>query len=60
MPRPGGNPDLVKFQYQSEDEPNNERLSLWIKPSMMSKLKELPNKNEFIRQAIAKALEDVE
>ncbi|AFZ27212.1 hypothetical protein Cylst_5172 [Cylindrospermum stagnale PCC 7417] len=61
MSRPGGNPDLAKFQFQSGDEePNNVKLALWIKQSMMSKLKELPNKNDFIREAIAKALAELE
>lgn len=61
MVRREGNPDLVKFQFQAkDDEPNNVKLSLWIKPSLMNRLKQLPNKNEFVREAIAKALEENE
>jgi hypothetical protein len=61
MVRREGNPDLVKFQFKAkDDEPNNVKLALWIKPSMMDKLKQLPNKNEFVREAIAKALEEIE
>ncbi len=57
MPRIGGNPDLVHHQFQPKgDESNNVRLGLWISQSMMEALKAKPNKNEFVRQAIAQAL----
>jgi len=61
MPRYGGNPDLIEHQYSCDGEPNNERLSLWIKPSVMKKLKALGSqKNDFIRSSIEKALKEIE
>ena len=55
--RPGGNPDLVKYQYTTErDEPLTEKLQLRITKSMLEQLKLLENKNEFVREAIAQRL----
>jgi hypothetical protein len=61
MPRPGGNPVLKEHQFSCDGEPNTERLSLWIKPSVMEKLKALgKEKNNFIRSSIEKALKEIE
>jgi hypothetical protein len=59
--RPGGNPGLKKFQFSAAgDEPLNVALRVKIAPSMDEKLRKLPNKAEFVREAIARALEELE
>ncbi len=60
MPRPGGNPDLKEHEFKAAgDESNNCRLSFWVPQSMKAKLDSLPNRPEFVRMAIAKALEEL-
>ena len=63
MPRPGGNPDLVKHQYPAPEgrESNNERINFWGPKSMREKLDKLGSKKaEFLRQAVAKALDELD
>ncbi|MEM7579096.1 MAG: hypothetical protein AAF316_04455 [Cyanobacteria bacterium P01_A01_bin.80] len=57
--RPGGNPDLKKYQFKAKgDEPLNQKLTLRLTGSMMEFLKSLgkdyPN---FVREAIAEKIE---
>jgi hypothetical protein len=60
MARPGGNPDLKKHAFTAAgDESNNCRLSFWVPESMKRKLDAIPNRPEFVRAAIAKALEEL-
>lgn len=56
--RPGGNPDLQEHQFQAPEgkEPNTEKLSVRIPKSMDEALSQLPDRNEFVREAIAAAL----
>ena len=57
--RPGGNPDLIKYAFKTDrDEPLREKVNLRVSKSMLEKLKEKENWHEFIRQAIARALEE--
>ena len=56
--RPGGNPDLVAYQFTTDrDEPLTAKITIRLAPSMLEKLKELDNYREFVRQAIAEKLE---
>jgi hypothetical protein len=51
--RPGGNPDLEKYQFKTDkDEPCSAKLTLRIAPSDFEKLKTLYNWQEKTRQAI--------
>jgi hypothetical protein len=60
MPRPGGNPGLKKYAFTAAgEESNNCRLSFWVPQSMKDKLDALENRPEFVRAAIAKALEEL-
>ena len=57
--RPGGNPDLVKFQFSTDrPEPCSANLVVRIPPSQHEKLKQLPNWQEKVREAIADLLEE--
>ncbi len=59
MPRPGGNPELAKYQFEQRytwDEPCTAKLSMRVPPSMLEELKSLPNWQELVRQAIAAKL----
>ena len=56
MARPGGNPDLVKYQFRpKEDAPLEKKLSINLTKEMH---REVMNRGgaEFIREAIKKAL----
>lgn len=54
MARPGGNPELTKHRYSTDkDEPCTAKLTLRLPPSQYEKLKELPNWQEKLREAIA-------
>ena len=60
MPRYEGNPDLVKYQFKPSGlESNNIRISFWTTKSMRDKLDKLENRSEFMRQALAKALDEL-
>lgn len=59
--RPGGNPALKNHQFQTErPEPLTAKLSLRIAPSMLSRIKTQEDWQEFVRAAIAAALEKQE
>ncbi len=56
MSRPGGNPDLEKYQFQQKydwDEPCTAKMTLRLPPSQYAKLKEIDNWQEKVRGAIA-------
>jgi hypothetical protein len=56
--RPGGNPDIVKFRYQTDrDEPLRERLQIRVPASMKQKVQQQDDWQEFVRQAIAEKLQ---
>ena len=57
MVRPGGNPELVRYQFTTNrEEPLIAKLSLRVTPSMLSAIKEQENWQEFVRKALAEAL----
>lgn len=56
--RPGGNPDLKKYWFKTDRaEPLREHLQLKVSASMKKKIYEKEHWQEFVRNAIAKALE---
>jgi hypothetical protein len=62
MPNPKGNPESLKghgFKTDRE-EPLRSKLTVRVTDSMMEKLKSLDDYPEFVRQAIAKALSELE
>lgn len=59
MARTGGNPELEKFKFKATGiEPNNQHLQLMISESMKLKLKSISKWQDFVRNAIARALAD--
>lgn len=59
MPRPGGNPELEKYQFEQKgDSPLDCRVTVRITKDMKRKLNNLADKGEFIRIAIEKALKE--
>ena len=58
MSRPGGNPDLEKFQFLTDrDEPCTAILNLRVPPSMLAKLKALPNWTEQAREKLKELID---
>lgn len=56
--RPGGNPDLVEYQFSTDrEEPCTAKLTLRVPPSQYERLKQLPNWQDKVREAIASLLE---
>lgn len=56
--RPGGNPDLVRYQYATDrEEPCTAKMTLRLPPSQYAKLQEIDNWQEKTRRAIAQLLE---
>jgi hypothetical protein len=58
--RPGGNPDLKKYQFKQKydwDEPCNSRLVLRVPESMKLSLQKIDGWQELVRKAIAAELE---
>ena len=59
--RPGGNPDIKEYgfkqQYDRWDEPCTAKMTLRLPPSMYAELKQLPNWQEKVREAIAAELD---
>ena len=54
--RPGGNPDIKKYGFKQQyewDEPCTAKMTLRLPPSHYEKLKQLPNWQEKVREAIA-------
>lgn len=57
MSRPGGNPDFSKYQFSTERvESCTAKLSVRIQPSLLAKLQEQENWQDFVREAIASKL----
>jgi hypothetical protein len=50
MARPGGNPELKKYQFSCEGEPNNAQLHIWITKSLLTRLNNKfgANRNKWI------------
>jgi len=61
MARPGGNPELKKYQFSCEGEPNNAQLRLWITKSLLTRLNNKfgANRNKWIRETLTKALDEI-
>ena len=60
MSRPGGNPDLVKYQFKSKGTaPLEKKLSVNLTAEMHQEVMKRGG-SEFIRNAIAKALQERE
>ena len=58
--RPGGNPELKKYQFKQKydwDEPCTSRLVLRVPESMKLSLQEISGWQELVRKAIAAELE---
>lgn len=58
--RPGGNPDLEKYQFKTDKDERDrlkKHIQLRISENMANQLEKLPNKQEFIREAIKEKLE---
>ena len=52
--RPGGNPNLVKYQFSTDREEScTAKMTLRLPPSQYAKLKEIDNWQEKVRLAIA-------
>lgn len=60
MGRPGGNPELEKYQFEQKydwSEPCSAKMTLRLPPSQYAKLKEIDCWQEKVREAIASLLE---
>ncbi len=60
MPRPGGNPELEKYQFEQKydwDQPCTELIAIRIPENIKKQLKALPQWQERVRRAIAAELE---
>lgn len=61
MARPGGNPDLEKYRFQTNrEEPLTEKITLRISTRMAGQIEQIENYREFVRQAIAEKLEKLQ
>jgi hypothetical protein len=62
MARPGGNPELKKYQFSCEGEPNNAQLRLWVTKSLLSRLNNTfgTNRNKWIRETLTRALDKID
>ncbi|MDJ0717025.1 MAG: hypothetical protein QNJ54_22880 [Prochloraceae cyanobacterium] len=59
--RPGGNPDIRKYAFKTDrKESLTKQMNVRVAPSMLEKLQAQENWHEFVRQAIEKALAEVE
>ena len=59
--RPGGNPEITKYSFEKKydwEESCTEKIGVRLPPTLNRRLKEVENWQEFVRQAIAKALEE--
>ena len=58
--RPGGNPDIGKYSFKQQydwDEPCTAKMSLRVPPTLFEQVKQLPNWQEKVRQAMASLVE---
>lgn len=60
MPNPKGNPDNLQPFTTDRDEPLIGKLTVRVPESILAKLKTINNYPEFVRQAIYKALRELE
>jgi phage terminase Nu1 subunit (DNA packaging protein) len=60
MPNPKGNPENLIKLVTDRDEPLTETVTIRVPASIKQKLKSLDNHAEFCRQAIYKALSELE
>jgi len=66
MARPGGNPDIAKYGFKTDrPEPLQYRVQVRVPRSLGERLERLesemyPNKQEWLRQAIAEKLDQLE
>jgi hypothetical protein len=62
MPNPKGNPDNLQPHKYTTNRPEalTEKITVRVSPSMNARLKALDDYAEFVRQAIAKALDEIE
>ena len=57
--RPGGNPNIKEYGFKTDrPEPLIEKLQVRVSASMKEKVKSRENWQEFVRDAIEKALEE--
>lgn len=59
--RPGGNPEFGKkigFKTEGDSEPNNVKLSLWVKKSTLEKVKLIDNWQKIVRNFLDELVED--
>ena len=59
--RPGGNPNIASHGFKQKyewDEPCTANIGLRLPPTIRQKLKEIPNWQELLRQAIAEIVEE--
>ncbi|MGK7896440.1 MAG: hypothetical protein AB4372_23190 [Xenococcus sp. (in: cyanobacteria)] len=57
MSRPGGNPDLVEYQFTTDREEScTAKLQVRVPPSMLNELKGYKNWQEIVRQVLAEEL----
>lgn len=58
MARPGGNPELVSYQFTTNrEEPLISKLLLRVTPSILSAIKSQENCQEFVRKTLGEALD---
>ncbi len=61
MSNPKGNPDIKKYGFKTDRlEPLTAKLSMRVTDSMLTKLKEKENWQEFVRETLTKALQEKE
>lgn len=62
MVRVGGNPGLGEYRFKRPEgrESNNKHLQLMVSESMLAKIKTIANWQDFVREAISRALESLE
>ena len=61
MSNPKGNPNIKKYGFKTDrPEPLTAKLSMRVTDSMLTKLKEKENWQEFVRETLTKALQEKE
>jgi hypothetical protein len=59
MSNPKGNPNIKEYGFKTDRlEPLTAKLSMRVTDSMLTKLKEKENWQEFVRETLANALQD--
>ena len=58
MAKPRGNPEVSKYHFKTDrKEPCTAQLNLRVQPSLLEKIKQQENWQEFVRQTLAEKLE---